>query len=355
MTSEPTVYKGNYILDVEGKRVYVTINNIYHYGDYVVIRDHEATKIRTGQPQSNIFLTFRQSVQKVYKTILRPREADIISGMVLGADDMGDKLKNEMANAGLIHLVVASGMNLTLVGGFVFALFTGLHLHRRSVVLIASGAVICYAAVAGFNPPIVRALIMFEAVMLGGLVGRKSGGLFALIAAGYLMLWVNPSLTTSYSFLLSFASMMGQIFLSTIKLSLPAVIEACVLVVLQNLLALVFTAPIILIGFSRFSPISIISNLFITWMVEPLMIVGGFAGIIGLGSMELARFLLIPVSLLLEFFLFIVDVFGGSEKYVVHVEGFNIFIAIGYYLLLGASIYKIRHHGEENSSNTNAN
>lgn len=366
LQGEPRIQRGSYQLDVDGVRAYVPVEEILNYGDYVVLRGiwkHsyidkvELIEHKRGDKSvsAGVFQITRDKINAVYSQTLFPQQAEVLSGIVLGSADMSQELKNELANAGLIHLVVASGMNLTLLGGFCFALFTGFGVHKRWVVVFSSLAVIFYSLLAGFQPPIVRALIMFEAVMVGGLVGRKSGGLFALLAAGYLMLWVNPTLLTSFSFLLSFASMMGQIFASTIKVDLPTLLKAIVLVILQNALAIVFTAPIILIGFSRFSLISIISNLLVVWMIEPLMMGGGVAGIIGLGSIELARFLLTPLSFLLSFFLFVVHLFGSGEKFVWKIEGFNLFMAIGYYLVLFSTIVYIQTHGKKSRSiNSNA-
>ncbi len=346
-------------MEIENLRAYIPVKEVFHYGDTVVLRGlvkcydaffcpkgtitkAEATVISRSKlplPSSP-----RLHIINIYKSILKPREAQILAGMVLGANEMDRELKNDLASAGLIHLIVASGMNLTLVGGFCFALFTGFGIHRRAVVLVSSIAVLLYSALTGFNPPIVRALIMFEAVMLGGLVGRKSGGLFALLIAGYLMLWVDPSLSTSYSFLLSFASMMGQIFVGTIKLKLPTPIQAISLVVLQNFFALVFTLPIILIGFARFSLVSILTNLLVIWMIEPLMMLGSLAGIVGLLSTGVARIALTPISYMLELFIWVVDMFGKGNRFVWKIEDFNISIAIGYYLLLFASIYYFSIH-----------
>lgn len=347
LEAEPTVSKGSYILDLQGVRVYLPVKKVYHYGDYILIRGQwngrylekpeviEHTRSLDYARDDNV----RDKLRQVYFSVLPARQADIIAGMVLGSLELDSKLKNDLANGGLIHLVVASGMNLTLLGGFLMALFTGFRVGRTFGAVGMSFAVIGYAGLTGFNPPVVRALIMFEAVLLGSLVGRKSGGLFALMAAGYIMLWVSPGLATSYSFLLSFASMIGQIFVSTFKLSLPNFVKPFILVVMQNFFAIVFTLPIILIGFAKFSLVSMISNLLVVLTVEPLMIGGAVAGIVGLVSLEPARIILVPLAFILQYFLWVVAVFGVSEKFVMKIEGFNLFMGIGYYLVLAGAIY----------------
>lgn len=352
---EPIVTKGSYKLDLQGVRVYLPVKNVYHYGDYILIRgqwngryleksevikhtrslDYPSASLRAGARDDSV----RDKLRQAYFSILPARQADIIAGMVLGSNELDPGLKNDLANSGLIHLVVASGMNLTLLGGFLMALFTGFRAGRTIGAVGMSFAVIGYAGLTGFNPPVVRALIMFEAVLLGSLMGRKSGGLFALLAAGYVMLWVSPGLASSYSFLLSFASMIGQIFVSTFKLSLPNLVKPFILVVMQNFFAVVFTLPIILIGFAKFSLVSMISNLLVVLTVEPLMIGGAIAGIVGLVSLELARIILVPLAFILQYFLWVVEVFGVSEKFVMKIEGFNFFMAIGYYLVLAGAIY----------------
>lgn len=356
LVKEPAVSKGAYVLEVENTKTYVPIKTVYHYGDYVAISGilkcydvlicanpviTKPTVFLLARSNKEEPRSLRSIIINVYRKFLKRSEAQVVAGMVLGASEMDQELKNDLASAGLIHLVVASGMNLTLVGGFFFALFTSLHFHKRWIVIASSLSVILYSALTGFEPPIVRALVMFEAVMVGGLVGRKSGGLFALIVAAYLMLWVSPALTINFSFLLSFASMMGQILVSTIRVRLPALIRSLVLVVLQNFFAIVFTTPIILIGFARFSLVSIVSNLLVVWMVEIVMVLGAVAGIVGIFSIGLARIILTPLGYLLGYFLFIVKMFGENEKWVLRLEGVDLAIAIGYYLVLFSIIYHL--------------
>lgn len=351
LEAEPIVTKGSYKLDLQGVRVYLPVKDVYHYGDYILIsglwngRYLEMPQVikHVTAGKSRHEADIREKLRQVYFSILPARQADIIAGMVLGSLELDSQLKNDLANVGLIHLVVASGMNLTLLGGFLMALFTGFRAGRTIGVVGMSFAVIGYAGLTGFNPPVVRALIMFEAVLLGSLMGRKSGGLFALVTAGYIMLWVSPGLATSYSFLLSFASMIGQIFVSTFKLSLPNLVKPFILVVMQNFFAIVFTLPIILVGFAKFSLVSMISNLLVVLTVEPLMIGGAIAGIVGLVSLELARMILVPLAFVLQYFLWVVEVFGVSEKFVMKIEDFNLSMGIGYYLILFVSIYYFKN------------
>lgn len=296
--------------------------------------------VKNSDGANKEFLEIRTVIENVYKRALPYKQAEILSGIILGSRQLDKKLKQDMINAGLIHLVVASGMNLTLLGGFCLAIFTGLHFSRRYIFIFSSLAVIVYSMITGFDPPIVRALIMFEAVALGGMVGRKGGGFFALLLAAYIMLWVNPWLVSSFSFLLSFASMIGQILAGTFVILLPALLKAIVLVILQNLMAILFTAPIIMYGFGRFSFISIVSNLLVVCLIEPLMVVGSVAGIVGLtGNLGITRFFLAPLSFLLEYFLWVASFFGAEGKFTYQVESMNLLLVAGYYVIVFVIFY----------------
>lgn len=273
-----------------------------------------------------------------YQAVLTPSQANLLSGIVLGNLSLNRDFKNKLANAGLTHIVAASGMNVSLFSVGVFWLLSLFHIGRTARVILASGLILFYATLTGFEAPIVRAVLMAEFSFAGMLLGRQTGGFSGLLMAAYLMLWVSPDLIISPSFLLSFAAMMSQILLSTFEWEAPKNWRLIMEPALQNLAAILATFPIVLIFFSNFSLFSLISNLLVVWMVEPLMILGGLMATLGLIFTPISRACALSAQALLDFFLWVVDFANRANLFQIHLSFANnitaVLFAAGYYLLL---------------------
>ena len=275
--------------------------------------------------------TIKRSFISIYQRNLPKTAADLLSGIVLGGRGIDVSMKNKLASVGLSHVIAASGMNVSFVAGIVFFILQPLRLKKIYKVIFAITMIFFYSTITGFDPPIVRALIMSVLVTIAGLLGRSSSMAKSLSITAFIMLWVSPELVTSASFLLSFAATTAQVFLSSLKLPVPNVIAPVIEIFLQSFLASVFTLPLILIFFTKFSLISFFINPVVLWTVEPLMILGFLAGI-GL------TFFLLPASVLLNFFLKMVDIAAQipnlNVNYVFSSTAFALFFTSGYYLLL---------------------
>lgn len=272
-------------------------------------------------------------------------QANLLSGILLGNIGLDSQFKSRLANAGLTHVVAASGMNISILSGFVLSVLSKISMPKILKALIAAGFVLYYASLTGFAPPIVRATIMFLFSMSAGLLGRQTSGFMGLIISALLMLWVSPELITDPSFLLSFTSMAGQIYLGTVKLQLPKVPTLIIENFLQSFLVLLFTLPIVVIFFAKFSLVSIFTNMLVLWTVEPLMILGGVEIVLKFFFTEAVELVTLPASGLLAYFLWVVDFFGRSNWSVVHFSlapGLpTILFILGYYFLLSALLIKV--------------
>ncbi len=123
-------------------------------------------------------------------------------------------ITDDFRSAGLSHLLAISGLHVSLVGGTATLVAVFSFGRRRYVHLsLPLVAVLLYAALAGFAPPITRAATMFSVFILGRFMGRGSHTLAALSLAAMLMVAVQPEILTSLSFQLSFTAMLGISFL----------------------------------------------------------------------------------------------------------------------------------------------
>ncbi len=277
---------------------------------------------------------FRLHLQSIFHRLLPGLPGELLASMVLGGSDLPTVFKRQLSRVGLSHVVAASGMNVTLLAAGLAGLLATLPLARKYKVIVMITLIGLYSGLTGFDPPIVRAALMASAVFLAPLVGRRSGSWTGLILTALIMLWVKPALLINFGFLLSFVSMIGQIGLITLNVKLLGLKGIIIGVFLQTLAAILVTLPIVVIGFSQFSLISIVTNVLVVWVIEPLMFLGIAASLSGLISVDLARLVVLPARPLLDYFLWIVHIFDRPEfvaNLSLHWLG-----AVGYYLTLVA-------------------
>ena len=160
--------------------------------------------------------SLRDSLSGSLQRSLPSPQAELARALLLGQrDDLPAELNEQWRRAGTAHLLAISGLHVSVVLGV--ALISGTMLlgrRRNAHVLLPLALIWAYAALSGFNPPVVRAAIMGSVYMGAIAAGRQpSGGLALILAATVLATW-DPSIMTTVSFQMTVAAMAGIIFLS---------------------------------------------------------------------------------------------------------------------------------------------
>lgn len=294
----------------------------YTYGDklklkgtistYASSKDDEVTeKLVLKNPEVKIeesrglaVLKFvRQKVLLTYKSVLPPREAGLISGIVLGVEDgINEGFKNELKRTGMLHVVVASGSNIVLVAGIVFSLIGGL-VKKRMAIIFTIICIFFYAFLTGFDPPIVRASIMASFAFTAMLLGRQRIALFSLFISGWIMLMVSPSLLSDIGFQLSFSASLGIIlFQSIIHFLVHFVPKIAKEDFATTLSAQIGAMPFLLVAFGEVNLLSIFINVILLWTVPIIMIFGLAGAFVGVISPQISAPIILLVYPFLAFF-----------------------------------------------------
>jgi competence protein ComEC len=224
---------------------------------------------------------FRSTLVSIYLKHVPEPEAGLVAGVVLGyKKDIGPDFYEQMVNSGSIHIAVASGYNILLVGGVILTLMFWF-MKRNLAIWVAMFAMAFYAVLAGSEPPVIRAVWMAGLMYLGLAAGRGAVTYWILILTAWVMLIIEPSLVVSASFQLSIAASFGLMVVEPwmskyIEVKWGNVLTGFVgsLGVTSSVSTMIVTMPIIWWHFSRMSPIGILSNSLILPFVPPLMIFG---------------------------------------------------------------------------------
>ncbi len=246
----------------------------------------------------------------VINSYLPEPHASLLNGIIFGISLKTSKIFfQELKIVGLLHLVVLSGINITLLAAIIGSLTS--FFSKRVSILLTILTIILFILFVGPQAPIVRAGIMGILTLVAILYGRKTAALYALFLSGFFILIFWPSWIKTVSFQLSFAATFGIIIFGKTSVSKSESIQGKIFSSLKNdlrtsLAAQIFTAPIIFIYFKQVSFVSPLANLLVSFLVSPLMIFGFLTAILG----KISFWLGLPSALisfgLLQYMVFII-------------------------------------------------
>ena len=255
---------------------------------------------------------FRVRLEEIFLRTLPDKEASLLAGIVLGSQkDLPFSFYHALRQSGTLHLVVASGMNVTILGKVVLDIF--LKRFRRGTAVLASLlCILIYTFLAGGEVPIVRAAIMGSLAFSAQVFGRQYWAGWALFLTLSLMLLIFPDLLFQVGFQLSAAATAGLIFLSPqvsrlFKTRLLGLVEADLT---ETVSAQAAVMPLLLAHFGQFNFLSVFPNVLVAALVPLLMRLGGILLITGVVSQALAQVIAWLVWVPLRYMVLVIEFFG---------------------------------------------
>jgi len=207
----------------------------------------------------------------------------------------------------VIHIVVLSGYNITIIAEFIKTIF-------RSVAFSVVG-IILFVIMTGAQATVVRAALMVLVVVLAKKLGRNFSASRALLVAAFLMLLHNPKiLVFDPSFQLSFLATCGLIFVTPIiEKYLSRVPEKWGLrsIVSATLATQITVLPLLVYSMGNVSLVSLPANILILLFIPYTMLTGFIASLIAYAHFTLALPFSYATYLLLAWILGVTHYFGS--------------------------------------------
>ena len=346
LTSQPQVYQKSQRFEVQGIKIIASAFPQYFYGDKLkiigtlknralIFPQIEILERGRGSFVLTKVFSLRKRLISLFESFLPEPAASLFLGIFLGVKrTLAIDFYLALRKTGVLHVVVASGMNVTMVASFALT-FLNLIFKRRGALVLTVLAILFYSALSGFDAPIVRAAIMGIVVILGEFFGRLNFRVLSLFLAGYLMIFLEPNLIFDLGFQLSFASTAGLIF---IKPLLPIKEEGS-FGLLKGDLATTISAqiaalPILLANFGQYQVLSLIVNTLVLWTTPILMAFGGVVAVAGLLFPLLGQIFAFLALPFLFYFEKIVIFFSQISFAEIGVGKPPFVFVLGYYLLL---------------------
>lgn len=212
-------------------------------------------------------------------------QASLLKGIIFGLPLRSKtQFYQQLKIVGLLHLVVLSGINITLLGSIV-AGFTR-NFSKWISILITILIIIFFIWFVKPQAPVIRAGFMGIITLVSFISGRKSVGFYSLFLSFIFISIFWPSWVRTLSFQLSYAATAGLLIFGQYddirtdnfvkKIFFYAWNEFKTSVSAQ-----VFTAPLIFFHFKQISLISPLSNILISFLIAPLMLFGFLTALLG--------------------------------------------------------------------------
>jgi len=251
------------------------------------------------------------------------------------------ELDQALVVAGLTHVVVASGYNLTILVRLARRLFV--KVSKYLAALSAGTMIIAFIAVTGMSPSMSRAGLVAGLSLAAWYYGRKFHPLVLLPFAAAVTVAVNPAYAwNDLGWQLSFAAFAGVMILAPLLQRYfygdkkPGVIRQ---ILGETISATIVTAPILMLAFGQLSNVAVFANLLILPLVPLAMLLTFIAGIGALVVPASAEFIGLPAELLLTYMTATAQYFAALPwaQTTVEVQGWAVWILYG--IIVGVCAY----------------
>ncbi len=252
----------------------------------------------------------RKSIEKQIADNLPRPESDLAQGLIIsGKGSMSPELLEHFKRVGLIHIVVLSGSNVSIISAALFAMLARLPYVTKTAIGILG--MTCFAIMTGAAPPVVRSVLMSSIPLMFGLFSKKENAndisgprLFPEQSSSVILLFLTATLMSIHNPLLPIYDISFQLsFMATLGL-------------------MTLTSPISkLLTFlpEKFSVREIVSASIGTQiLVAPLLLhIGGSLSTVFL----VANIIVLPLLPLIMFLIFSVSVVGFMNKEIAQLIG----------------------------------
>ncbi len=254
-----------------------TYKALAHYATVDVIkRGHISAVLRFFSKLKN---NFNNNVKKH----VGGREAGLLTAVLTGEKSgLDDKIKEDFAMLGTSHLLATSGLHIGVMLLVFVYLLKKTHTPIIFRTIICAVVILLFLTFAGFRVSMIRAAIMWSALMVSRIFGRKSSVLNSLGIAMIGMLIANPFILFSVSFILSCVSVASIGVFSDIFKKMERIKKGRFLLdgIIVSLSIVVFSWPVTAYYFNSVPILSPVFNLLFVPLVSLALIAGILFGVL---------------------------------------------------------------------------
>lgn len=240
-------------------------------------------------------------------------QSSLLAGIVFGQERVfSDDFDLAVRNAGVSHVVAASGYNISFVVGIASSLFAFVSEKKRVVTNLLF--VWLYCVMTGLPSSIVRAGLMYTIAQASKFFGLRLSifDLMLFTLAGFLL--IDPRIFSDVGFQLSYLATLGLVYLLPLaqsfvdRVGLSWMSES---VLLPTLCCTITTLPVTVLTFRKLPILSILVNTLVLPVIDSALMLGIGAVSVSYLFPSLSRLLYAAIWAQLKYFEGVVSFFGS--------------------------------------------
>lgn len=316
--SEPTISKNNQIIKINRVVVLVPLSQqTIEYGDYLEVKGiynngflNNLEIVKYSRNENDI-LNIRKKALSFIQKALPPPHNGLLAGIIFGSKaNISENFKNYLRETGTSHVVVASGMNVSLIAQSVLH-FAIIYIPRRKAVIVSTIFTWIFILFAGFEAPLIRAGVMQTVVFSAQIFGRVVNLARVFLLTLFGMLIFNPLWIFDVGFVLSFMATFSLMFfypkIYTKLRFVPVILREGFA---SSLAASILVTPVIYVVFKQISVIGPFVNGIVLWVIPIVSIIGLIGTIVSLVLPPLGNLILLLVYPFTWWFVTVINLAG---------------------------------------------
>ena len=316
-----TKFKMGDIISADLKLSAIEKNDRYRLSDYSrgIYATANAKRLEKTDEYNVLYKSagkIRNYVKKTVSAHFSGDTAGLLLALTTGDKSLiSDEFSGNVKTTGISHVIVVSGMHLSIIMAAVFWCLDRLFYNKYIRALLSVFMVVLISAVCGFTMSIIRAGVMFVIAGIAPVFNRENDSLNSLLTAVAAVLVGAPFAVVNVSFQLSVLSTLALVWavpfyyrILVDKFSIKSkIIKSILTAVLCSVFAIIFTLPVTIKVFGYVSVVSPLTNIIISY---PIMI----ALIFNIGALLIFA---IPIIKWISYPLFMVA--GLCSKFIIFV------------------------------------
>jgi len=293
-------------------------NYLYNSGiiaqQYVTNDKWKISKKETNLSVRKHAFVYQKRLLNTLKNNFEDDELSVLSALLLGYKDLlGRDVIMTYASSGAMHVLAVSGLHvgiIFMVLNFFLSFLNSIKFGNYLKAFILIIALWIYALITGMSPSVLRATTMFSFIIIGGALKRDTNIYNTLAASAFVLLIYNPFIILQVGFQLSYAAVLGIVYLQPKLHNLyrPSswLLDKVWAISAVSIAAQIATFPLGMFYFHQFPNYFLLSNLFVIPLATFIIGFGVFLFLIS-WYLPLSNLIVLVLNKLLLFLNFSVD------------------------------------------------
>lgn len=309
-------------------RIFDYPNYLASHGIYGTLKVSQITiQSHKSQVLYDILFSLKRSFLLHIKQLFSRDTAGLLAGILVGEKSLlNEKILHDFQVAGLTHMIVLSGTNITIIASamILFVAFLGYGYRTRYVATL--GMIPLFIIMTGLDASALRAGIMALMGNILLLIHRPQHTLRSILLVVFIMFLVNPRMVAyDPSFHLSFLAFIGVAYSVPVvtRIISPEGWWGIKKLFLETFAVQATVLPYIFWMSGQVSLLSLLANLLTVPLVPLIMGLGFMATVVSYVSPFLGMMVAVPVQMMLQYIIHTASYIATFDHYIVTVPPFS--------------------------------